>query len=73
MSRSLQIAIEPGETTCARAPGEFCRFVGTVGMGQRWVCRLFPATDGAHTNLEERSGWLQRLPECMAAEVDATA
>lgn len=62
--RRLTIAIDAGETTCAREPGKFCKYVGTAHFGQRFVCGLFPR----EKMIEDVGGWLQRLPECIAAE-----
>lgn len=62
--RRLTVIADCGETTCARAPEEFCRHVRTGRYGTQWSCDLF----GGH-RLSEQDGWLQRLPECMAAEV----
>ena len=64
----LSIPIIAGKTTCASEPGKFCQFVGTIRFGQEHVCRLFPSENNSHTRLESSDGWLQRLPECIAAE-----
>lgn len=68
--RSLTIVIEAGETTCAREPGKWCRFVGSKAFGTRPLCMLFPPEDGlgAASPLEDKDGWLQRLPQCIEAE-----
>ncbi len=67
--RRLTIAIDAGETTCAREPGAFCPFVGVKGFGTRPVCMLFRTADSERP-LRDVDGWLQRLPECVAAEKD---
>ena len=65
--RELQIRINAGETTCATEPGNFCIFFCTRKFGGVWFCYLFSKKlydeDGGLT------GWLQRCPECLAAEV----
>jgi hypothetical protein len=66
--RVLQIKIESGETTCASEPGKFCQFVGIRGIGTQYACRLFPSSDDSCSRLEDRDGWLQRLPECIESE-----
>lgn len=67
-NRTLHVNIKAGATTCASEPGEFCRFVGTRKMGTQHVCRLFPTDDDSYSPLEDHSGWLQRLPECIERE-----
>ena len=67
-NRVLRIKIEAGETTCASEPGKFCQFVGVRGMGTQHLCLLFPSNDSSYSRLEDRDGWLQRLPECMESE-----
>ena len=68
MKRTLHIEIEAGETTCYAAPGAPCPMVRTSYFGQVYSCGLF---DGRLLSEDEPGGWLQRLPECRAAE-DAT-
>ena len=65
MKRILQREINCGETTCASAPGAFCHKITTSNFGTRWYCGEF----GGAELQENASGWLQRLPECLAAEV----
>ncbi len=58
------IAIDCGEKTCASEPGKFCRFVRAGSFGTEWHCAAYEkrldTTDGKET------GWLARLPECLA-------
>jgi len=53
------IEIEFGETTCASAPGKFCRFVGAIRYGTLPICKLFAAELNADQN-----GWLARCDDC---------
>lgn len=77
MKVSLQIEIDCGVETCARARGEFCRFFGTRKFGQVPICTLFPAIgcDGVvnHTDLDEDDGWTLRCPECINSEASDEA
>lgn len=72
MKRTLKIEIECGEKTCASEPGKFCPYLGTVRMGTKYVCMLFPNEEGSHTLLMgeggDEAGWLQRCPACLKAE-----
>ena len=65
--RRLAITIDAGSGTCAREPGVFCHFVGVKSFGTRHVCMLFRTPEGERP-LRDVDGWLQRLPECVAAE-----
>jgi hypothetical protein len=52
--------LEMGESTCASAPGKFCRMVRTRSFGQKFFCALH------ETDLfDDEDGWLQRCPECL--------
>jgi ADP-ribose pyrophosphatase YjhB (NUDIX family) len=62
----IEIEIECGEKTCAREPGKFCRYFGTVGLGQKPVCRLFPTEKASYTHLDEVGGWTMRCDDCIA-------
>lgn len=70
--RYLQIIIDAGEKTCARAPGKWCRFMGSSHLGSNPLCLLFRDAHGEHRQLRDENngveGWLQRLPECIVAE-----
>lgn len=66
MKRTLTIAIDAGEKTCASEPGKFCPWVRTSRFGTRWHCGLFGSTYLRDENGDE--GWLQRLGICLAAE-----
>lgn len=68
MMRILEIKIEAGATTCAIEPEQFCQFVGVRRMGTQHVCRLFPTNADSYSPLEDKDGWLQRLPECIESE-----
>lgn len=48
-------------TTCGDGSGKFCRFCKWSLDGTA-TCYLFG-------ELEERDGWLQRRPECIACEL----
>lgn len=65
MKKTLSIEIECGELTCASEPGKFCPFVGSVKMGTKTVCRLFPSEDKSYTVLEDKDGWVQKCPACL--------
>ena len=60
-----KIEIECGEKTCAREPGKFCRYFGTLGLGQKPVCRLFPTEKASYTHLDEVGGWTMRCDDCI--------
>ena len=61
MNKTLKIIVNAGQETCASEPGQFCRFV-TVKNFNTFSCHLF------EKRLEDKAGWLQRLPECLKAE-----
>ena len=65
------IPIKCGETTCASAPGKFCRFLGGAKFGQVPVCRLFPSEAGSYTELDDSSGWALRCQACLDNTLDA--
>jgi hypothetical protein len=65
----LPFKITCGETTCASEPGAFCAYLWTEKFGSVPFCYLFSQRDhykGRHTALEEKDGWLQRHPDCLA-------
>jgi hypothetical protein len=67
MKRALRIVIDCGDKTCVAEPGNFCPALKTFKMGTIWLCSIFNKEP-----LEiEAEGWLQRLPECLAAEEEA--
>jgi hypothetical protein len=70
VKRVLHLAIEAGEAACASSPGKFCEHVRTRRFGTESVCGLFRDRRYANsaTQLQDVDGWLQRLPECIAAE-----
>jgi hypothetical protein len=61
---TLKVAVNCGKTTCAKEPGKFCQFFGTVKFGQVPVCRLFPTDSESFTKLEDKDGWTQRCEAC---------
>ena len=63
---TITVILACGSTTCASAPGEFCQYLRTRSFGQIPVCHLFDK------RLEAQDGWLQRLPECLAATKQET-
>lgn len=63
MKRTLTIVIDAGATTCASKPGKFCPWCRVTSFGTKWLCGLFD-----HAPLKEKDGYLQRLPQCLAAE-----
>ena len=64
---TLQIKIEAGETTCAKEPGKFCQFFGTMRFGTFPICTLFPSDHDVFTELKEKDGWVQRCADCKAS------
>jgi hypothetical protein len=70
----LILNIECGEKTCAKRPGEFCKYLGTRKFGSISVCMLFPTKfpqrkqNAATTELESENGWTMRCQECLDAE-----
>ena len=67
MKKLIALKIDCGETTCARARGEFCRYFGSMKFGTVPVCTLFPG-ETSHTVLDASGDWTQRCPACKAAE-----
>lgn len=72
---TFAVSVTCGTETCARAPSEFCEYVGSVKFGTVHVCLLFPAESpshkqcGSYTVLEENEhGWLKRCDACIKAE-----
>jgi hypothetical protein len=66
----LSIAIDAGEKTCARAPGEFCSQLRVQRFGSRFVCALFDRAELRDDNgVLSGPGWLQRLPKCVESTV----
>jgi hypothetical protein len=66
----ISIRLHCGTHTCAKVAGEFCQFVGSRKMGTIPLCCLFPSPEAAHTDLQERDGWLQRCAACIDAEMN---
>lgn len=60
----IELEIDCGPTTCASAPGKFCRYVITYCFGTHFYCDLW----GKEELQEDDRGWLKRCPECLAAE-----
>ena len=56
MKTTLKIQVECGETTCAKEPGKFCRFFGTMRFGTIPICMLFPSDNEAFTSCMMKSG-----------------
>ena len=69
MKKTVKIIISCGEKTCARKPGKFCKYLGTSGMAQTTICRLFPTKEFSFTILKEKRGWTQRCKECLKFSV----
>ena len=70
MIRRVVLHIDAGEATCASSPGAFCPHMRSSMRGQ-FTCALFGGRElrDQHGRLSGE-GWLQRLPECVAAEAD---
>jgi len=66
----LQIPINCGKSTCAKSPGNFCQFFGTIKFGTIPACRLFPTNENSYTKLEEKDGWTQRCNECLLNQIN---
>ena len=60
---TISVEFECGETTCAKEPGEFCRFFGTTHFGQVAVCTLFNCE-----SLSMVEGWTRRCKQCLELE-----
>lgn len=67
IKRTLHINIECGDKTCAWKPGKFCPHLFTARLGMSWVCEVFGFKE-VQAPKDNPEGWLQRLPECLAAE-----
>lgn len=74
---TLQFKIDCGATTCASAPGKFCRYLGVRRFGTESICLLFSREDRRRgvqfarvSDDGDPDGWAKRLPECLAAEVE---
>lgn len=65
--QTLSIQIDCGETTCASEPGKFCKFLGSIKLGQVPVCLLFPSSSDSYTVLED-NGFVQRCQTCLSAQ-----
>ena len=71
----IGIEIDCGETTCSPEAGKFCPKMFVTNFGTRFLCAQFRDELGRGTELSDEQGipsgpgWLQRLPECMSAEV----
>jgi hypothetical protein len=64
--RRIHLQIAPAtETTCGDGSGAFCPFTRTSNLGTRFECLIWG-------DLEDKGGWLQRRPECLAAERSTT-
>jgi len=70
MKRKLTIEIDCGDTTCARASGEFCQHFGGIRFGTVPVCMLFPS-DSAYTVLDASGDWTLRCQACLDAEAES--
>ena len=73
MTRKLTILIEAGESTCASAPGKFCKQVYTKNFGTMFFCHLFNRELRDDKGQLSGEGWLQRLPECLSADEETFA
>lgn len=75
--RRLQVIIDAGEKTCARTPGKWCQFLGSSHLGSNPLCLLFRDKHGDYRQLRDEKGgvegWMQRLPECIATELERRA
>lgn len=69
MNKMLAIEINCGDTTCAEEPGKFCRYLRVSRFGSAYHCQLFSEFEEKRLEtLQEKDGWLQRHPRCLAAE-----
>ena len=70
MKKQLTIDIECGINTCAKVPGVFCKYFGTIKFGIIPVCMLFPSKMNSFTILEvlPPDGWAMRCKECLNHE-----
>lgn len=66
MKATIRIEIECGKTTCASKPGHFCSQLCASHLGTRWNCAAFGNKE-VKPPRDNEEGWLQRLPECVAA------
>ena len=66
----LEIRIQCGDSTCAEAPGKFCPQLQVSRFGSDFSCHLFSKQNhkGRWESLEDKDGWLQRHPLCLASE-----
>jgi len=72
MTRTIHLEIECGAKTCAAVAGRLCRYVVVTRMGSCYHCKLFARMGEGKYGLEQlqdRNGWLQRHPKCLASEV----
>ena len=62
----LDLGSEVGEKTCIREKlnENCCPMLRVRKLGQVWWCHQF------EKDLVDPDGWLQRLPECLRAEID---
>ncbi len=65
MIKTMTVAINCGEETCAAEPGKLCDLIRTTHYGRLFHCGLFDMEV-----LGEIDEWLQRCPECIARFVD---
>ena len=74
VEKSLLIQVNCGEKTCCSEPGKLCPWLRVSKFGTLWCCQIFSEyifpMDGKMypEALEEKDGWLQRHPKCLAAE-----
>ena len=59
------VDVDCGETTCAKAKGEFCNHLGVKNFGTTPVCTLFQDKCGNDVRLFDADGWLQRCSQCI--------
>jgi len=62
VKRTLRLEIVAGDTTCASALGLSCLYM-------QFSPRVIWCAAFGNKTLREADGWVQRLPECIAAEV----
>ena len=62
----IKKVITCGEKTCAIEPGKFCPEFGAKSFGTLPWCLHF------NVELFDSDGWVQRCPQCLIAEREAT-
>ena len=65
--KAIVIEIDCGEKTCASSPGNFCQFFRQRIDGSEPRCCLFGKL--LFDDKKAITGWLMRLPECLAIEI----